>query len=76
MDNGICFIAIWVDDSLFVGHSIALQQTIYDLKREGFDSKLDGSLDDYLRCEISSDRKKNEGWIHQPHLITKLEKQL
>jgi len=72
--NGICFVAIWVDDSLFVCHSIVIQQTIYDLKREGFDLKLDGSLDDYLTCEISLDRKKNEGWIHQPHLITKLEK--
>ena len=73
-DNGICFIAIWVDDSLLVGHPNAIQQTIDDLQREGFDLKLDGSLDDYLSCEITFDRKKNVGWIHQPHLLTKLEK--
>ena len=73
-DNGICIIAIWVDDSLLVGHSRAIKQTIDDLKKEGFDLKLDGSLDDYLSCEITFDKEKNKGWIHQPHLITKLEK--
>ena len=36
--------------------------------------KVDGRLDDYLSCEITLDRKENLGWIHQPHLITKLEK--
>jgi len=44
------------------------------LKNEGFDLTLDGSLDDYLSCEISIDRKKNIAWIHQPHSITKLVK--
>jgi len=72
--NGICFIAIWVDDSLLVGHPKAIQQVIDDLQKEGFDLKLDGSLDDYLSCEITIDQKRNVGWIHQPHLITKLEK--
>jgi len=42
------------------------------LKKEGFDLTLDGSLDDYLSCEITFDRKKSMAWIHQPHLITKL----
>ena len=73
-ENGICFIAIWVDDSLLVGHEKAIQQTIDDLQREGFELKIDGSLDDYLSCEITFDRERNVGWIHQPHLITKLEK--
>ena len=73
-ENGICFIAIWVDDSLLVGHEKAIQQTIDDLQREGFELKIDGSLDDYLSCEITFERERNVGWIHQPHLITKLEK--
>lgn len=73
-ENGICFIAIWIDDSLLVGHPKAIQQTIEDLKREGFDLKLDGSLDDYLSCEITFDKNKNVGWIHQPHLLVKLGK--
>ena len=75
-ENGICYIAIWVDDSLLVGHPEAIQQTIDNLKSEGFELKLDGSLDDYLSCEISFDHKKKVGWIHQPHLITKLKKNL
>ena len=63
-----------MDDSLLVGHSKAIQQMIDDLKKENFDLKLDGSLDDYLSCEITFDQERNVGWIHQPHLITKLEK--
>lgn len=47
-ENGICFIAIWVDDSLLVGHEKAIQQTIDDLQREDFELKIDGSLEDYL----------------------------
>ena len=57
-----------------VGHPEAIQQTIDNLKSEGFELKLDRSLDDYLSCKISFDREKKVGWIHQPHLITKLEK--
>jgi len=60
------------DDSLLVGHEKAIQQTIDDLKKEGFDLTLDGSLDDYLSCEITFDKKKGVAWIHQPHSITKL----
>ena len=71
-ENGICFIAIWVDDSLLVGHEKAIQQAIDDLQKEGFDLSLDGSLDDYLSCQITFDKKKGLAWIHQPHLITKL----
>jgi len=51
--NGIFFIAILIDDSHLVGHGRAIQETINDLENEGFDLKLDGSLDDYLSCEIS-----------------------
>ena len=69
-ENGICFIAIWVDDSLLVGHEKAIQQAIDDLQKEGFDLSLDGSLDDYFSCQITL--KKGLAWIHQPHLITKL----
>ena len=71
--NGICFIAIWVEDSLLVGQPKATQQRIDYLQREGFDLKLDGSLDDYLSCKITFDRKRNLEWIHQPNFITKSE---
>ena len=71
---GIVFLAVWVDDSLLVGDQRAIEKTIQDLKKEGFSLKEDGSLDDYLSCEITMDKMKNIGWIHQPHLLTKLEK--
>ena len=52
-ENDICFISICVEDSLLVGYPNLIQQTIDELQKEGFDLKLDGSLDDYLSCEIT-----------------------
>ena len=65
-ENGICFIAIWADDLLLVGHPKAIQQTIEDLKREGFNLKLDGSLDDCLSCEIAFDEAAMWGGFINP----------
>ena len=36
--------------------------------------KLEGTLEDYLSCEITFNKDKSVAWIHQPHLITKIEK--
>ena len=47
---------------------------IDNLKAKGFGLKLEGSLEDYLSCEILIDMKTKRGWIQQPHLLTKLEK--
>ena len=73
-EKGVVFIAIWVDDSLLVGNQMAIDETINDLKNEGFTLKVEGSLHDYLSCEILIDRENKLGWIHQPHLVDKLEK--
>ena len=72
--NGVVFIAIWVDDSLLIGHEAAIEQTINDLKAHGFGLKIEGELDDYLSCEITFSNDNKRGWIHQPHLIKKIEK--
>ena len=45
-ENGIVFIAVWVDDSLLIGNMTAIDATIRDLKKEGFNLKIEGSLDD------------------------------
>lgn len=74
-NDGVVFIAVWVDDSLLVGNQKAIDRTIQDLRREGFTLKVEGNLQDYLSCEITIDRDKKMGWIHQPHLLDKLEKQ-
>ena len=73
---GIVYIAIWVDDSLLIGHDAAIQQTIDDLKANGFGLKIEGELDNYLSCEISFSQDKSKGWIHQQHLIKRLRKSL
>ena len=72
--NGVVYIAIWVDDSLLIGHNAAIEQTIKDLQANGFGLKIEGELDDYLSCEISFSHDKSRAWIHQPHLIKKIEK--
>ena len=46
---------------------------ITDLKKSGFTLKIEGNIEDYLSCEITFDETKSKGWIHQPHLIKKLE---
>ena len=71
--NGTVFIAIWVDDSLLIGDDLAIEATIKDLRKAGFNLKIEGSLDDYLSCEISMNDNNTKGWIHQPHLLKKLE---
>ena len=73
-ENGVVFLAVWVDDSLLVGDSKAIDKAIQDLKDEGFVLKEDGSLDDYLSCEITMNEDKAIGWIYQLHLLTKMEK--
>ena len=58
-----------MDDSLLVGDKMAINKAIEDLKRKGFTLKVEGSLQDYLSCEITLDKEKGVGWIHQPHLV-------
>ena len=71
--SGVVYIAIWVNDSLLISNDNAIHATINDMKKEGLSLKIEGNLDDYLSCEILIDEKRKSGWIHQPHLIKKLE---
>ena len=64
--DGVVFIAIWVDDSLLVGDMQAINQTIYDLRKKGYTLKVEGTLYDYLSCEITFDKEKNTGWLDPP----------
>ena len=73
-EKGIVYIAIWVDDSLLVGDKDAILEVVADLKKEGFNLKLEGTLEDYLSCEITFNKDESIAWVHQPHLITKIEK--
>ena len=72
--HGIVWIAIWVDDSCLIGNMTAFDATIRELRKEGFNLKIKGSLDDYLSCEITILDDNSMGWIHQSHLINKIKK--
>ena len=72
--KGICFIAIYVDDNLLVGHPAAIEETIELLKENGLVLKVEDDLHDYLSCEIQFSPDKKKAWLGQPHLINKLEK--
>ena len=73
-EKGTVCIAVWVDDSLLIGDSDAIEDAVKDLEAEGFKLKIEGTLEDCLSCEITFNEDETVGWIHQPHLITKLEK--
>lgn len=62
--KGIVSIAIWMDDSLLVSDDATLQ-VVTDLKKEGFNFKLEGTVEDYLSCEITFNKDKSVAWIHQ-----------
>ena len=70
---GIVFISIWVDDSLLIGTNEAINETIKQLKEYGLKLTVEENLKDYLSCEITISDDGKTGWIHQPHLIKKLE---
>jgi hypothetical protein len=72
-EHGLVYIAIWVDDSLVIGNKEAINALINDLEGSGFTLKIQGTLDDYLSCEITISKDEKKAWIHQPHLLKKLE---
>ena len=71
--NGICIIALYVDDSIVAGHKSAIDQTIEEMKSV-FSIKVQGTLDDYLGCDIKFDENRNKIWIGQPSIVDGLEK--
>ena len=73
-EKGVVYIAIWVDNSLFVRDKEAILEMVSDLKKEGFNLKLEGTLEAYLSYEITFNKDKSIAWIYQPHLITKIDK--
>ena len=63
-----------MDDFLVIGRQEHIKKLITDLNDEGFKLKVEGKLDDYLSCKISFDEDKKGSYIHQPHLLMKIEK--
>lgn len=67
---GIVYIAIYIDDCLYIGDKAALDNVIEEFGKH-FNLKEEHSLQDYLSCEIAFDEKRKKAWIRQPHLIKK-----
>ena len=74
-NDGIIFIALYVDDCLCIGHETAINKMIDKLRKRDLNLTIDRELKDYLSCEIhfSSDRKK--AVLHQSHIIESLKKE-
>ncbi len=65
---------IYVDDNLIVGHPKAIEDTIEQLKKDGFVVKVEDDLRDYLSCEIRFNSDRTKVWIGQPDLLANMER--
>ena len=70
--TGVCFVVLWVDDCLFVGHEDVLKESVEQLSKH-FKLKIEEDTSDYLSCEILYDKDLTKCWIGQPHLCKKIE---
>ena len=50
--QGVCFVALYVDDILIVGHPIMVQENIQKTRDYGLVLKVEDNLRDYLACDI------------------------
>ena len=73
IDGNPIYMSIYVDNTLIVGKEEAINKTIKDMEDSGFKLKIEGNMDDYLSCEISPDKSGHGVYIHQPHLLKKME---
>ena len=72
-EDGLVFVALYVDDNLMVGHPNPIQKTIKELQANGLTLKVEDNLCDYLSCGIIFSSNHKKAWLGQPHLISKLE---
>ena len=71
-DNQVVYMAVWVDDLLCHGHKELLNFVLKEIGKT-FKLKIEDSTNDYLSCEIISNKDNTKIWIGQPHLIRKIE---
>ena len=68
----LCYVALWVDDCLFVGHEQVLNESVKNLESH-FKLKIVRDTSDYLSCEIIYNKELTMCWVGQPHLCKKIE---
>ena len=75
-ENEIAFVAIYVDDCLFVGSEELIQGTIKGIVKWGLEVKVTDDLSDYLSCRILFNSDRSKAWLGQPHLIKKIREKM
>jgi len=73
-ENGLIYVAVYVDDNILIGTDRAIEDTVKRLKAKGLVLKETDNLDDYLSCQIMFSNDGQSAWLGQPHLISKLRK--
>ncbi len=73
-EKGVVFVEIYVDDNLIVGHPDAIEDTIEQLKKNGFVVKVENDLKYRLYCEIRFNSDRTKAWSGQPRLLANLER--
>ena len=71
-EDGTVILCIYVDDVCLCGDKKAVEAAIKDIKKI-FDIRKEGHLNDYLGCIIKFDDDGDDGTIHQPHILKRLE---
>ena len=74
--NEIAFVAIYVDDCLFIGDENLIQETIKGIIKWGLEVKVTDDLSDYLSCRILFNNDRSKAWLGQPHLIKKIREKM
>ena len=70
---GICIIIMYVDDMLIIGKTEQIQEFTNKIQKE-FSVKIQHNFADYLGCEFHTNKMKTRGWLGQPSIIKRLEK--
>jgi hypothetical protein len=68
-EDNVMLIEIYVDDCLVIGTEDRIAKLIDDLKKNGFNLKVENSLKDYLSCRVIETKNLRQITILQPHLI-------
>ena len=71
-NDGIIFIALYVDDCLCIGKKEAIQKMVNSLRNHDLKLKIDEELKDYLSCEIHFSDDRKAAVLHQAHIIKSL----
>jgi hypothetical protein len=71
---GVVVILTYVDDNLTCGDRAAIDQTLQELRENGFNLTVEPELKDYLSCEIHFSKDRKKAWVGQPHMVKKIQK--